>query len=255
MPLQFYFRVAIFGVHYHLFHHRLSTLVLASVVREELVRRQQRAAFIQPRLVDVRSSALSVGQPVRALKNKWLPVVVSVVCPEPNSYVMRLNDGRLFRRTRWAINVSVSDSTLNPVRPSSYQPTVIGMPTATVPVVSLVIVHLTFAPSSVSRQISIPTTTASSGLYARAVQLSVAQRQQPLAPPIVSAPRFPLAAPSVSSRPDPNLPAVRPFRNLRSRIPVADPSVWVPVASISPGQAVPAIGATRSRRRYVKPPS
>jgi hypothetical protein len=74
-----------------------STLVPASVVREELVRRQQGAAFIQPRSVDIRSSALSVGQPVRALiKNKWLPGVVSVVCPEPNSYVVRLNDGRLF---------------------------------------------------------------------------------------------------------------------------------------------------------------
>jgi hypothetical protein len=131
------------------------------------------------------------------------------------------------------------------------------MPTATVPVASSVICHPTLAPSSVSRQISIPTTIASSGLCDRAGQSSVAQRQQPLAPLIVSAPRFPLAAPSVSSRPDPNLPAVRPVRNLRSRIPVADRSVWVPVASVSPGQAVPvpAIGATRSGRRYVKPPS
>ncbi len=57
-----------------------STLVPASVVREELVRRQQRAAFVQPRSVDVRSSALSVGQPVRALiKKKWLSGVASVV--------------------------------------------------------------------------------------------------------------------------------------------------------------------------------
>jgi hypothetical protein len=118
------------------------------------VRRQQGAAFIQPRSVDIRSSALSVGQPVRALiKNKWLPGVVSVVCPEPNSYVVRLNDGRLFRRTRWAINILVCDSTLNPVRPCDHRPTILGFPTATVPSGNSVIGHPTLAPSSVSRQI------------------------------------------------------------------------------------------------------
>ena len=85
----------------------------------------------------------------------------------------------------------------------------------------------------------------------------MAQRQQTSSPPIVSAPRFPLAAPSVTSSPGPSLPAVRPVQNLRSRIPLADRSVWVPVASISLGQAVPvpAIDATRSGRRYVTPPS
>ena len=196
---------------------------------------------------------------------------MSVVCPEPNSYVVRLNDGRLFRRTRWAINVSVCDSTLNPVRPYFHRPTVVGISTATDPVASSVIGHPNLAPLSVSRQISVPTTTASFGLGAGAGQSSVAQRQQSLAPsivsvaqrqhnlapPVVSAPRFPLAAPSVSSRPVPSLPAVRPARNSKSRIPVADRSFWVPVASISPGQAVPvpAIGATRSGRSYVKPPS
>ena len=88
-------------------------MVPASMVREVLMRRQQRATFIQHRSVDVRSSALSLGQPVRALvKNKWFPGVFILVCPEPNSYVVRLNDGRLFRRTRWAINISVFDSTL-----------------------------------------------------------------------------------------------------------------------------------------------
>jgi hypothetical protein len=217
-----------------------STLVPASVVREELARRQQRAAFIQPRSVDVRSSALSVGQPVRALiKNKWLPGVVSVVCPEPNSYVVRLYDVRLFRRTRWAINVSVCDSTLNPVRPYFHRPTVVGISTATDPVASSVIGHPNLAPLPMSRQVFVPTTTASFGLGAGAGQSSVAQRQQSLAPPMVSAPRFPLAAPSVSSRPVPSLPAVRPARNSKSRIPVSDRSFWVPVASISPGQAVP----------------
>ena len=187
------------------------------------MRRQQGAAFIQPRSVDIRSSALSVGQPVRALiKNKWLPGVVSVVCPEPNSYVVRLNDGRLFRRTRWAIYILVCDSTLNPVRPCDHRPTILGFPTATVPSGNSVIGHPTLAPSSVSRQIPTTSNADSSGLCPRPSQSSVAQRQQTLTPPIVLAPRFPLAAPSVTS---------------------------------CPGQAVPAVGATRSGRRYVKPSS
>ena len=126
--------------------------------------RQQRAAFIQPRSVDVRSSALSVGQTVRALiKNKWLPGVVSVGFPEPSTYVVLLNDGRLFRRTRWAINISVCDSKLNPVRPCFHRPSVVGRPSATVPVAISVIGHPTLAPPSVSRQISALTITDSSG--------------------------------------------------------------------------------------------
>ena len=141
-----------------------SILVPASVVREELVCRQQRAAFIQPRSVDVRSSALSVGQTVRALiKNKWLPGVVSVYFPEPSTYVVLLNDGRLFRRTRWAINISVCDSKLNPVRPCFHRPSVVGRPSATVPVAISVIGHPTLAPPSVSRHISALTITDSSG--------------------------------------------------------------------------------------------
>ncbi len=39
---------------------------------------------------------------------------MSVVCPESNSYIVRLSDGRLFRRTHWAINISAIDSKLNP---------------------------------------------------------------------------------------------------------------------------------------------
>ena len=67
---------------------------------------------------------------------------MSVVFPEPNSYVVRLNDGRLFRRTHWAINILVCDSTINPVRPCFHRPTAVGLPTATVPVGSSVIGHL-----------------------------------------------------------------------------------------------------------------
>ncbi len=50
-----------------------STMVPASFVREELVRRQQKAAFGQPRSVDIPSSTLAVGQLVRTLiEDKWL---------------------------------------------------------------------------------------------------------------------------------------------------------------------------------------
>jgi hypothetical protein len=48
-------------------------MVPASFVREELVRRQQKAAFGQPRSVDIPSSTLAVGQLVRTLiEDKWL---------------------------------------------------------------------------------------------------------------------------------------------------------------------------------------
>ncbi len=62
-------------------------------------------AFHATRRHDVRSSVLFVGQTVRArIGSRWLPGVVEAVCKEPNSYSVRLVDGRVFRRTRWAIN-------------------------------------------------------------------------------------------------------------------------------------------------------
>ena len=42
------------------------------------------------------------------VSNKWAPGVVVSMCPEPNSYIVRLADGRLFRRTRSAINIDNS---------------------------------------------------------------------------------------------------------------------------------------------------
>ncbi|EFX61499.1 hypothetical protein DAPPUDRAFT_273055 [Daphnia pulex] len=55
---------------------------------------------------NTRASSLRIGQPVRALiGRRWLHGKVHSVCPEPQSYVVRLDDGRYFRRTRWAINV------------------------------------------------------------------------------------------------------------------------------------------------------
>ena len=53
----------------------------------------------------MRSSVLFDGQTLRTrIGSRWLPGLVEAVCKEPNSYSVRLVDGRFFRRTRWAIN-------------------------------------------------------------------------------------------------------------------------------------------------------
>ncbi len=83
--------------------------VPATVVQRELSARQASAAYGQARSPDARMSALQVGQRVRALiKDRWLSGAVRSVCSEPQSYVIQLDDGRLFRRTRWAVNTDRS---------------------------------------------------------------------------------------------------------------------------------------------------
>ncbi|EFX61284.1 hypothetical protein DAPPUDRAFT_122336 [Daphnia pulex] len=72
----------------------------------ELSTRQSQAAFVQAASPNTRASSLRIGQPVRALiGRRWLHGKVHSVFPEPQSYVVRLDDGHYFRRTRWAINV------------------------------------------------------------------------------------------------------------------------------------------------------
>ena len=86
-------------------------LISAEVVRENLQQRQSAAAYNHGKVHDSRSSSLMVGQRVRVyVNNWWQPGVVDKVCPEPNSYVIRLRDGRSFRRTRSAINLDQSTS-------------------------------------------------------------------------------------------------------------------------------------------------
>lgn len=71
----------------------------------------------------IRSSTLKVGQRVPALvKGKWLLGAANKVCTKPHCSVIRLSDGRLLRRTRWAINVDNATSpavgtSLGPPRP------------------------------------------------------------------------------------------------------------------------------------------
>ncbi|XP_045030451.1 uncharacterized protein LOC123472640 [Daphnia magna] len=77
-----------------------------SVVRRELSARQSQAAFFQAGVPNARALSLHIGQPVRALiGRRWLRGKVHSLCTEPQSYVIRLDDGRYFPRTRWAINI------------------------------------------------------------------------------------------------------------------------------------------------------
>ena len=85
--------------------------ISAEVVRANLEQRQSAAAFDHGKIHDSRRSSLMVGQRVRIhVADWWQPGVVEKVSPEPNSYVVRLLDGRTFRRTRSAINLDQSTS-------------------------------------------------------------------------------------------------------------------------------------------------
>ena len=85
--------------------------VSAQFVRGQLQRRQATASFHHHGRPDIRGSALIVGQRVRVyISGLWLPGAVQSVCAEPDSYVVRLLDGRVFRRTRRDINI---DNSLN----------------------------------------------------------------------------------------------------------------------------------------------
>ncbi|KZR99822.1 Uncharacterized protein APZ42_004170, partial [Daphnia magna] len=72
--------------------------ISSSVVRRELSARQSQAAFFQAGVPNARASSLHIGQPVRALiGRRWLRGKVHSLCTEPQSYVIRLDDGRYFR--------------------------------------------------------------------------------------------------------------------------------------------------------------
>jgi hypothetical protein len=85
--------------------------VPAVFVRAQLQRRQASACFNHGGRPDIRGSALIVGQRVRAfVAGLWLAGAVEAGCSEPDSYVVRLTDGRAFRRTRRDINLENSPS-------------------------------------------------------------------------------------------------------------------------------------------------
>ncbi|XP_045023117.1 uncharacterized protein K02A2.6-like isoform X3 [Daphnia magna] len=222
-------------------------LVPASFVRQELSRRQQTAAFVQPRPVSVRSSVLTVGQRVRALiKGTWQLGVVNVVCPEPHSYIVRLSDGRMFRRTRWAINVDNANRptavqrTMQPSRPEFSRGPVVVPPTQPPALVQQ------SGSSAVAVQSPPVTARPVAGVNTPSGQSSVFQSSAQQE----STPGRSVEAPS---RPVREIPA-SPARLVVSRIPVRDRVVWLP-PSASSGQHAPvaALGVTRSGRRYIKP--
>ncbi|EFX77851.1 hypothetical protein DAPPUDRAFT_105814 [Daphnia pulex] len=70
------------------------------------------ATFVQAQLQPLR-----VGQSVRVLiSGLWLPGTIESVCTVPDSYVVRLADGRVFRRTRRGINIDNSSSASSTAR-------------------------------------------------------------------------------------------------------------------------------------------
>ncbi|EFX78557.1 hypothetical protein DAPPUDRAFT_105150 [Daphnia pulex] len=224
-------------------------LVPASFVRQELSRRQQTAAFVQPRPVSVRSSALTVGQRVRALiKGKWQLGVVNVVCPEPHSYIVRLTDGRMFRRTRWAINVdnatgpTAVQRTMQPSRPQFSRGPVVVPPTQPPALVQPRGSSAVAVPSAVARTARPATSVNTTSGQSSVVQSSAQHESTSVRS--VEAP----------SRPVREIPA-SPARLFVSRIPVRDRVVWMPPSTNS-GQHAPvaALGVTRSGRRYIRPP-
>jgi hypothetical protein len=223
-------------------------LVPASFVRQELSRRQQAAAFVQPRPVNVRSSALNVGQRVRALiKGKWQLGVVSVVCPEPHSYIVRLTDGRLFRRTRWAVNID-----------NGTRPTAVQSPVQTS--------HPQFSRGPVVvPHIQQTALVQPSDHSAVAVQPAVARTSRPVIAVTPPSGRSSAFQPSVQQESTPVRSIEAPSRHVReipasparvsvSRVPVRDRVVWMPPLASS-GQHAPlaALGVTRSGRPYIKP--
>lgn len=81
-----------------------------TVSTREVVRRLESrvaaAAQYKSSVAGKRGSSLKVGQRVRTfISTTWKPGVIEQVCTEPDSYVVQLDDGRKFRRTRRAINV------------------------------------------------------------------------------------------------------------------------------------------------------
>ena len=81
------------------------------VVLRQLQKRQETTELNNSHSPSERSSALVVGQRVRAyVSESWRAGVIERICQEPNSYVIKLQDGRIIRRTRQAINLDKSRS-------------------------------------------------------------------------------------------------------------------------------------------------
>ena len=208
--------------------------VSAQFVRGQLQRRQATASFHHHGRPDIRGSALIVGQRVRVyISGLWLPGAVQSVCAEPDSYVVRLLDGRVFRRTRRDINI---DNSLNAG---------FGVPQFGVG-----------RPSLPSLPLPPPLPPAA------AVRLPLAPLPglgHPPVPPVGVEPPVPMLIPDGPAQPEMQpIPVASPVRRPRGRPPgprVARlPPVPVPQPALGPAETVPPIsGSTRSGRSYMKP--
>jgi hypothetical protein len=213
--------------------------VPAKFVHGQLQRRQATACFNHSGRPDVRGSALIIGQRVRAfISGLWLPGAVEAVCSEPDSYVVRLADGRAFRRTRRDINLDNSPSAGLAVGQQSGGAAVV--------------------PSAVRGYRPAPTNRLLPALSwsppARAVNVPVAQplpvalgqpSTTPQPPPVVVNP-----APGPAS---PARPRTAPV-STDQRAAVQRPSVQPPLTVSSPLAVAPhRPGSTRSGRPYLKP--
>lgn len=137
--------------------------VSAQQVLSQLQHRQATANFHHGRAPDVRCSVLEVGQRVRAyVSGSWKLGTVKSLSAMPNSYAVRLDDGREFRRTRSAINVDNSESAKQATASRSlsssptgfYLPTIDRLPTPVVsrPVMSRVACQQVHVPTPPRRR-------------------------------------------------------------------------------------------------------
>jgi len=220
--------------------------VSAKFVHGQLQRRQATACFTHGGRPDVRGSALIIGQRVRAfVSGLWLPGAVEAVCSEPDSYVVRLADGRAFRRTRRDINLDNSPSA----------GLAVGQQSGGAAVIPSAVRGYRPAPAN---HLLPALSWSPPGLPARAVTVPVAH---PVAQPLPAA----LGQPSMIPQPPPIVvnPAPGPATPARPRAaPVSTdkratvqlPSVQPPLTVSSPLAVAPhRPGSTRSGRPYLKP--
>jgi hypothetical protein len=212
--------------------------VPASFVQAQLQRRQEMACFQHGGRLDVRGSALRVGQSVRVLiSGLWIPGTIESVCTVPGSYVVRLADGRVFRRTRRDINIENSSSTSSTAR------AVVAGPINS------------FSASSTARAVAAgPIHSSSASSKARAVAagpiLSKLVWHPPLTQPI--RPEVPLIIPSTSQATEPTLPNPTTGPNHRGQPSKTTPPTLSQQQVIPPEAVVIRQGSTRSGRPYLK---
>ncbi|EFX83838.1 hypothetical protein DAPPUDRAFT_100207 [Daphnia pulex] len=219
--------------------------VPAKFVHGQLQRRQATACFNHSGRPDVRGSALIIGQRVRAfISGLWLPGAVEAVCGEPDSYVVRLVDGRAFRRTRRDINLDNSPSAGLAVGQQSGGAAVIPSavrgyrPAPT----SNLLPALSWSPPG-------PPARAVSGQLAQPRPVTLNRQSTVLPLPSVgvqpssrsTTPARARVAPLPAGQPATNQPSVAPLNR-----PASTPPAVAPVAPHRPG-------STRSGRPYLKP--